>query len=96
MQNSNQPGSNWIALKRVNNTIFVFDPFGIGYLPVCILNVFDNFKIVTNIYRFQDISSNLCGMFCVLFILYDIKSKNDFINFLTLFNSNDFLKNALI
>ena len=35
-------------------------------------------------------------MFCVLFILYDINSKNDFIKFLTLFNSNDFLKNELI
>ena len=35
-------------------------------------------------------------MFCVLFILYDIKNINDFIKFLTLFNSNDFLKNELI
>ena len=35
-------------------------------------------------------------MFCVLFILCDIKNKNDFIKFLTLFNSNDFLKNELI
>ena len=35
-------------------------------------------------------------MFCVLFILYDIKNINDFIKFLTLFNSTDFLKNELI
>ena len=36
-------------------------------------------------------------MFCVSFILYDInKSKNYFMRFLTLFNSNDFLKNELI
>ena len=40
----------------------------------------------------QDINSILCGMFCVLFILYDIESKNDFIKFLTSFNSIDFLK----
>ena len=96
LQDSNQPGSHWIALKRVNNTIFVFDSFGIGYIPVGILKVYKNHKIITNIYRIQDISSNLCGMFCVLFILYDIKSKNNFINFLTLFNTNDFLKNELI
>ena len=32
LQDSNQPGSHWIALKRVNNTIFVFDSFGIGLL----------------------------------------------------------------
>ena len=96
LQNSNQPGSHWIALKRVNNTLFVFDSFGIEYLPISVFKVFKNFKIITNIYRIQDISSNLCGLFCVLFILYDINSKNDFIKFLTLFNSNDFLKNELI
>ena len=96
LQDSNQPGSHWIALKRVNNTIFVFDSFEIGYIPVGIFKVFKNLKIMTNIYRIQDVSSNLCGMFCVLFILYDIKSENDFIKFLTLFNTNDFLKNELI
>ena len=96
LQNSNQPGSHWIALKRVKNTIFVFDSFGIGYLPVGVFKVFKNYKIITNIYRIQDINSNLFGMFCVLFILYDVKNKNDFIKFLTLFNSNNFLKNELI
>ena len=96
LQNSYEPGSDWIALKTVNNTIFVFDSFGIGYLPIGIFKVFKNFRIIINIYRIQDISSNLCGMFCALFILYDINSKNDFIKFLTLFNSNDFLKNELI
>ena len=73
LQNSYEPGSHWITLKRVNNTIFVFDSFGIGYLPIGIIKVFKNFKIITNIYRIQDISSSLCGLFCVLFILYDIK-----------------------
>ena len=96
LQNSDQPGSHWITLKRVKSIIFLFDSFGIGYLPTTIFKVYTNFKIMTNIYRIQDISSNLCGMYCVLFILYDIKSKNDFIRFLTLFNSNDFLKNELI
>ena len=96
MNNSYESGSHWIALKRVNNTILVFDSFGIEYIPMSIFKVYKNFKIITNIYRIQDISSNLCGLFSVLFILYDIKNKNDFINFLTLFNSNDFLKNELI
>ena len=96
LQDSNQPGSHWIALKRVNNTIFVIDSFGIGYIPMDIFKIYKNYKMITNIYRIQDISSNLCRMFCILFILYDIKNKNDFINFLTLFNSNDFLKNELI
>ena len=96
LQGSNQPGSHWITLKRVKNTIFLFNSFGVGYIPICIFKVYKNYIIITNIYRIQDISSNLCGMLCVLFILYDIKNKNDFIKFLTLFNSNDFLKNELI
>ena len=96
LQDSNQPESHWVALKRVKNTIFLFDSFGVGYIPIGIFEVYKNYKIIANIYRIQDISSNLCGMFCVLFVLYDIKSKNNFINFLTLFNSNDSLKNELI
>ena len=96
LQSSNQSGSHWIALKMANNTVFVFDSFGLGYLPTSIFNIYKNFRIVTSIYKIQDITSNLCGMFCILFILYDIKSKNDFMNFLTLFNSNDFLNNELI
>ena len=44
LENSNQAGSHWIGLKRVNNTIFVFDSFGIGYLPIGIFKVFKNFK----------------------------------------------------
>ena len=51
LQDSNQPGSHWIALERVNNTIFVFDSFGIGYIPVGIFKVYKNYKIITNIYR---------------------------------------------
>ena len=92
LNNSYESGSHWIALKRVNNTILVFDIFGIGYLPMSIFKVYKNFKIITNIYRIQDISSNLCGLFSVLSILYNVKNKNDFVKFLTLFNSNDFSK----
>ena len=44
----------------------------------------------------QDITSNLCGMFSILCILHNIKNKNDFIKFLTLFDSYDLLKNELI
>ena len=58
LQNSNQPGSHWIALKRVKNSIFIFDSFGVVYLPIGIFKVFKNYKTMTNIYRIQDISSN--------------------------------------
>ena len=49
-----------------------------------------------NIYRIQHINSNLCGLFCVLFCLYKVNSKNKFIEFLNLFNVNDYIKNQLV
>ena len=96
LQNSYQKGSHWCSITRKNNTIYVFDSFGIGQIPLEIYNIYKNYQIVTNIYRIQDITSILCGLFSVLFILYDVKTKNDFISFLTLFHKNDFIKNELI
>ena len=44
LQNSYEPGSHWIALKRVDNVIYVFDSFGIGYLPIGILKYLKTLK----------------------------------------------------
>ena len=95
LQNSNQPGSHWLALSRKNN-IFIFDSFGIGHIPKNIYKIYKNFNIITNIYRIQDINSNLFGLFCVLFCLYKVNNKNKFIEFLNLFNVNDYIKNELV
>ena len=96
LQNNNEKGSHWCSITRRNNTIYVFDSFGIGEIIPEIYNIYKKFRIITNIYRIQDITSILCGLFSVLFILYDVKNKNDFISFLTLFHKNDFIKNELI
>ena len=96
LQNSNQSGSHWIALSRTNKNIFIFDSFGVGHIPKNIYDVYKKFNIITNIYRVQDINSNLCGLFCVLFCLYKVDTKNKFIEFLNMFNVNDFIKNELV
>ena len=96
LQNSNQNGSHWCSITRKNNTIYVFDSFGIGEIIPEIYKIYKKFNIVTNIYRIQDITSILCGLYSVLFILYDVKTKNDFISFLTLFHKSDFIKNEII
>ena len=96
LQNSNKGDSHWCSITKRNNTIYVFDSFGIGEIPHEIYIIYKNYKIVTNIYCIQDITSILCGLFSVLFILYDVKNKNDFISFLTLFHKNDFIKNEFI
>ena len=94
--NSNQKGFHWCCIKRKNNTIYIFDSFGIGEIPSEIYEIYKKFKIITNIYQIQDILSILCGLYSILFALYGVKNKNDFINFLTLFNKSNFLKNELI
>ena len=96
LHNSNQSGPHWIALLRKNNNIYIFDSFGIEYIPKNIYDIYKNFNIITNIYRIQDINSNLCGLFCILFCLYKVKSKNKFIEFLNLFNVNNYIKNELV
>ena len=96
LQNYNEKGSHWCSIKRRNNIIYVFDSFGIGEAPSEIYKIYKKHKIVTNTYQIQDITSKLCGLYSILFILYDVKNKNDFINFLTLFNKSNFLKNELI
>ena len=94
--NSDKKSGHWCSITRRNNTIFIFDSFGIGVIPKEIYKIYKNFKIITNIYQIQHISSILCGLYSILFILYDVKNKDDFINFLTLFNKSNFLKNELI
>ena len=76
LQNSNESGSHWVSLSRKNNNIFIFDSFGIGDIPNKLYKIYKNYNIITNIYRIQDINSNLCGLFCVLFCLYKVDSKN--------------------
>ena len=93
LQNSNQPGSRWIALLRKSNNVFVFDSFGIGHISKNIYGIYKNFHIITDIYRIQHKNSNLCELFSILFCLYNVNSKNKFIEFLNLFNVNDYIKN---
>ena len=72
LENSDQSGSHWVSLSRKNDDIFIFDSFGIGDIPNKLYKIYKIYNIIINIYRIQDINSNLCGMFCVIFSLYKV------------------------
>ena len=80
MHNSDQKGSHWMCSYKEQIIPFSYSiAFGVGHIPNNIYNIYKKFNIITNIYRIQDIYSNLCGLFCVLFILYKVNNKNRFI-----------------
>ena len=58
----NQDHIGLVYLEK-NNNILIFDSFGVGYIPKNIYKIYKNYNIITNVYRIQDINSNLCGMF---------------------------------
>ena len=71
LENSDQSGSHWVSLSRKNDDIFIFDSFGVGHVPNNLYKIYKNYNIITNIYRIQDINSNLCG----LFVFYSVYTK---------------------
>ena len=58
-----------MGLSIKNDDIFIFDSFGFGDIPNNLYKIYKNYNIIINIYRIQDINSNLCGIFCVIFCL---------------------------
>ena len=93
LQDSTQSGSHWVSYKKISNKIFYFDSYGVAFIPDIIKNQYSNHKFICNIYRIQSIDSNQCGRFSILFVKSDIKTENDYNNFLLQFEKNNFLKN---
>lgn len=89
LEDSHQGGSHWVAFVKEDNNIFYFDSFA-GYpvqplVDVCTKN---KYHIEFNITQIQDMSSILCGWYCVAFFKYLEINKN---NNSTLKNCSDFV-----
>ena len=95
LQDSNLPGSHWVSYCKRNDKIFYFDSYGVAFISDIIKNQYPKHKFICNIYRVQSIDSNQCGRFSILFVKSDIKSENDYNNFLLKFEKNNFLKNDI-
>ena len=88
-------GTHWISYKKIGNKIFYFDSYGVAYIPDIIKNQYPKHKFICNIYRVKSMDSNQCGRFCILFVRGNIKNENDYNNFLSQFEKNNFLKNDI-
>ena len=90
--NSNKPGEHWLAIYINGDCqLHFFDPLG---LPPVFYGLDEYFNNIASIYQFntlqyQNIFSNHCGFYCLLFIF--IKSRNK--NFNSKLFTKDFEKN---
>ena len=77
-----------------NNEVTYFDSFGVDHVPkeIKVFIRHKNIKKKKNIFRIQEISSIMCGYFCILFIDFMLAGKNvtDFTN---LFSPHDLKQN---
>ena len=95
LADSNDIGTHWISMKLVDKKLFYFDGYAIPFIPNIIKKQYSNSKIITNIYRIQNNSSNECGKFALMFIESNIKNESDYIKFLSQFEKNNFEKNDI-
>ena len=95
LQDSDRNGSHWVSYKRIDNRIFYFDSYGVGFISDIITKQYPKHKFIFNIYRVQSMDSNQCGRCCILFVKSNIKNENDYNNFLLQFEKNNFLKNDI-
>ena len=98
-QNIEEPGEHWVALfVNENNVAEYFDSFGFGPIccrieKLCKLNGIRTLLINKNC--LQNIFSNSCGKFCILFIKYRCNNKT-FKEFLSKFTENTFTNEIAI
>lgn len=69
MDNSNKPGSHWVAMFFPNRyTCYYFDSFGFEPVNKHIVKFLKNFAVVKNEILFQSLLSENCGYFVIFFV----------------------------
>jgi len=69
LDNSDGPGSHWVAYKKRNNFVIYFDSYGNLVPPKELVNYFGNrCSIHYNYNRYQPDNSVKCGHLCLAFL----------------------------
>ena len=77
LNDSTQPGSHWVALNNRPNIIEYFDSFGMN-APMELVNLSNrlNVNYLYNSTQYQDLTSVLCGYYCLYFVNESHKGKS--------------------
>ena len=92
---SSKKGDHWVSLVLTKNGAFYFDSFGLPIIDKQILSFLSRQKFKKVVYStkcIQSISSDKCGLFCILFIKI-VKNKKKFERYLEMFSDKNLALN---
>ena len=90
-------GQHWLALVLDKDKCFYFDSFGLPIVEEHLLKYLEpHYTVITySDICIQDIGSDKCGKFCILFVK-QVKNKTTYDNFLSNFNHKNLWENDVI
>lgn len=68
LDNSENPGTHWVAYKKKGEVIHYYDSFGDLKPPSRVLEYLKGCKIFYNVNQDQDFSTSNCGQLCLKFL----------------------------
>lgn len=92
---SSKKGDHWVALVLTKNQAYYFDSFGLQIIDHQILSFLSQQKFRKVTYSnkcIQSITSDKCGLFCILFIK-SVKNRTQYKKFLDIFFDKQLLLN---
>ena len=98
----NMPGSHWIAIGLFTNKLEIFDPLGFDIfawptLPCDLLYFLHKYSFSRRVLlskRIQPNNSELCGLYCIYYVLS--RQNHSFQNLQSLFSSNISLNDSIL
>lgn len=68
LDDSQNPGTHWVAYKKSGRNVYYFDSFGDLQPPIDLMRYFNLPEVKYNYQRFQDFDTHWCGHLCLKFL----------------------------